>query len=160
MRNFSKQFFIGRLLRWNKALIILTSWKSCNFNFTSVSKKYSLSWIDKKIFFVHVCLKYTVGILLLKFVLIPLLSILNKCHNLFPCYCYWLLTNEFALRTWYCSWKNHLVFFKSSHSKEFFNIRSVISFYAKALKRFPKKYFRGYCEFGFHWSNYILSKFW
>ena len=38
-------------------------------------------------------------------------------------------------------------------------IPTVVNFYAKALKRFPEKYFRGYCGFGFHWSNYILSKF-
>ena len=38
-------------------------------------------------------------------------------------------------------------------------IRSAISFYAKALKRFPEKYFRGYREFSFHWLNYFLSKF-
>ena len=33
-------------------------------------------------------------------------------------------------------------------------------FYAKALKRFPEKRFRVYRGFSFHWSNYILSKFW
>ena len=38
-------------------------------------------------------------------------------------------------------------------------IRTVINFYAKPLKRFPEKYFRGYCRYGFRWSNYILSKF-
>ena len=38
-------------------------------------------------------------------------------------------------------------------------IRSVMNFNAKALKRFPEKYFRGYRGFGFHWLNYFLSKF-
>ena len=38
-------------------------------------------------------------------------------------------------------------------------IRTVINFYAKAIKRFPKRNFHGYCRFGYHWPNYILSKF-
>ena len=38
-------------------------------------------------------------------------------------------------------------------------IRTVINFYAKAIMRFSEKGFRGYCGFGFHSSNYILSKF-
>ena len=38
-------------------------------------------------------------------------------------------------------------------------IGTVINFYEKALKRFPEKHFHGYDGFGFHWSNYILSKF-
>ena len=38
-------------------------------------------------------------------------------------------------------------------------IRSVINFYAKALKRFPEKHSRGYRGFGFHRLNYFLSKF-
>ena len=38
-------------------------------------------------------------------------------------------------------------------------IRTVINFYAKTIKRFPEKYCHGYCGFGFHCSNYILSKF-
>ena len=38
-------------------------------------------------------------------------------------------------------------------------IRTVINFYAKAIKRFSEKHFCGYCWFGFHWSNYILLKF-
>ena len=42
-----------------------------------------------------------------------------------------------------------MVFFGSRHSEEFHNIRSVINFYAKALKRFPEKYFRGYYGFAF-----------
>ena len=42
-----------------------------------------------------------------------------------------------------------LVFFGSNHSKEFLNTRSVVNFYTKALKRFPEKYFRWCCEFGF-----------
>ena len=37
-------------------------------------------------------------------------------------------------------------------------IRSVINFYAKALKRFPEKRFCVYRGFSFHWSDYILSK--
>ena len=36
------------------------------------------------------------------------------------------------------------------------HIRSVINFYTNALKRSPEKYFRGYCGFGFQWSNYTL----
>ena len=39
-------------------------------------------------------------------------------------------------------------------------IRTVISFYAKALKRFPGKLFRGFREFGFHWLSYFFSEFW
>ena len=31
-------------------------------------------------------------------------------------------------------------------------IHTVINFYAKTLKRFPEKYFRGYCGFGFHYQ--------
>ena len=53
----------------------------------------------------------------------------------------------------------HIIIFKKSvvtPSK----IHTVISFYAKALKCLPEKYFRKYWGFGFHWSNYILSKFW
>ena len=38
-------------------------------------------------------------------------------------------------------------------------IGTVINIYAKALRPFPEKYFRGYRGFGFYWSNYILSKF-
>ena len=84
---------------------------------------------------------------------------LNKCRNLFPHFCYWLLTCEYALRIWYRSWKNHLMFFGSSHSKEFFNIRSVINFYTKALKSFPENNFCRYCGFGFHWSNTFSRNF-
>ena len=38
-------------------------------------------------------------------------------------------------------------------------IRGVTSFYAKALKRFPEKYFSGFRGFGSHWLSYFLSKF-
>ena len=38
-------------------------------------------------------------------------------------------------------------------------IRTVINFYAKAIKRFPKRNFHVYWRFGYHWPNYILSKF-
>ena len=38
-------------------------------------------------------------------------------------------------------------------------IYTVINYCAKALKHFHEKYFRGYCGFGFHCSNYTLSKF-
>ena len=48
----------------------------------------------------------------------------------------------------------------------FFNIivflKSVVTplkIRTKTLKCFPEKYFRRYCGFGFHWANYILSKF-
>ena len=38
-------------------------------------------------------------------------------------------------------------------------IRTVINFYAKALKRFPEKGFHVHREFSFHWSNYIFWRF-
>ena len=38
-------------------------------------------------------------------------------------------------------------------------IHTVINFYVNPLKRFPKKRFRVYPGLSFHWSYYILSKF-
>ena len=37
-------------------------------------------------------------------------------------------------------------------------IRTVINFYAKALKRFPGRCFRVSRGFSFHWSNYPVLK--
>ena len=78
-----------------------------------------------------------------------MLLTLNKFRNLFPRFCCWLLTGECTLRIWYCPWKNRLVFFGSSHSREFLNIRSLINFYTKVLKLFLEKYFRRYCRSAF-----------
>ena len=40
---FRTAFVIGCLLRCNKTLVILTIWKPCSFNFTSVNKKFLLN---------------------------------------------------------------------------------------------------------------------
>ena len=67
------------------------------------------------------------------------MNIFNKCRKLFPRFVYSLLTDERALRTWYCPWKNNLLFFEISYSKEFLNIPSVINF--PDIKAFPWKIF-------------------
>ena len=38
-------------------------------------------------------------------------------------------------------------------------IRTAISFYAKALKRFPEKIFSGFRGFGFHWLSFSSQNF-
>ena len=63
-----------------------------------------------------------------------------------------ILSDEFCLQ-----WSN-LFFPKSDVTPS--KTRTVINFYTKALKPFLEKHFRVYRGLGFHWSNYILSKFW